>query len=205
MPTQAAERRLTAKGARRREAIVAAAAQALAERGYDGVSMSAIARRAGIAKSVIYDHFPSKARMYEAIVESRTRALVEHVRAALPPPGTEGRLRAGVDAYFEFLQDDPVAWRMLARDAPADPELLEVSRRLEAERSRALAGLMDKPRGAVHRRRKELFVALLATTIRGLSAWWHEHPDVPREEVVDAVMAIARSGIDRPGGPPGKS
>src|SRR3954463_8694108 len=92
-------RRRTARGTRSRERILAAAMSAFGERGYDGASMSAIAREAGVTKSVIYDHFPSKADLHKALVEQQARELHAHVTAAVA--GTAGetkRLRAGVDA-----------------------------------------------------------------------------------------------------------
>jgi AcrR family transcriptional regulator len=51
-------RRLSA--ARRRALILEAAARQFAAHGYSGASMTGIAAAAGIAPSVIYDHFGSK-------------------------------------------------------------------------------------------------------------------------------------------------
>jgi hypothetical protein len=40
------------------------------------------------------------------------------------------------------------------------------------------------------RERKEMRAEMLRTSIAGLARWWHEHPDVPRRRVVDAVMSL---------------
>jgi AcrR family transcriptional regulator len=208
-PTESTERlatarRLTARGERRRERILDAAMAVFAERGYDAASVAEIARRADISKSVIYDHFESKAGLYTALLTAQTTELAEHVEAAIPQPGTEGRLRAAVDAYFEFVERQPAAWVMLERDPPADPELLAIHRRLHEERVETLGALLtpEPPDDPELRRRKDLFKALLATAIHGLATWWHDHPDTPREEVVDAVMAVARSGAQGVASPP---
>jgi hypothetical protein len=34
----------------------------------------------------------------------------------------------------------------------------------------------------------------MGTTIRVFAAWWYEHRDVPREQVVEAIMDAARAG-----------
>src|SRR3954447_20271227 len=109
-------RRRTERGARSRERVLAAAMTAFGERGYEGASMSAIAREAGVTKSVIYDHFPSKAELHKALIEHQARELQAHVAEAVAAKDgetAEKRLRAGVDAYFRFVEAHPAAWTLL--------------------------------------------------------------------------------------------
>src|SRR6185437_2898799 len=56
--------------AERRERILRAALQAFARGGYGGVSMNEIASAAGVTKPVLYDHFPSKVKIYVTVLES---------------------------------------------------------------------------------------------------------------------------------------
>src|SRR5438034_5239947 len=51
-----------------REALLAAGAELFAERGYDGVPVTAIAQRAGVNKAMINYHFGGKRKLYLAIV-----------------------------------------------------------------------------------------------------------------------------------------
>jgi AcrR family transcriptional regulator len=172
-----------------------AARAAFAERGYDGASMSDIARRAGVAKSVIYDHFPSKAEMHKAILLSDTLELQAHVAAAVAEKreGTpQDRLEAGVDAYFRFVEEHPAAWSMLVRDPPADPDLLAYHGELERRSRESVAALfvpheIDDPR---LRERKQMLAELLRTAIRGLAHWWYDHPEIPRERLVATVASL---------------
>ena len=62
-----------------REAILEAATQCFAEKGYSGSNLDAIARRAGLTKGGIYTHFASKAALFIAIIgraydRARTKA-----------------------------------------------------------------------------------------------------------------------------------
>ena len=56
-------------GIRRRQQIVAAAAEAFAARGYDGASLRQIARDAGISAAALLRHFDSKEELLAAVLE----------------------------------------------------------------------------------------------------------------------------------------
>jgi AcrR family transcriptional regulator len=171
-----------------REKVLAAALELFGERGYHATSIADIGLRAGISKSVLYHYFGSKAGLYEAIAEMEGRALLERVAAAVPSDPDAPRLRAGVDEFFSFLAERPAAWRLLVRDPPADPELIAVHERIVGEREQALAQLLAQP---AKLERAEPAVSLVAAAIRAFAAWWYEHSDIPREQVVDAVMDVA--------------
>src|SRR4051812_5463068 len=170
--------------------VLEAGLELFGERGYHAVSVADIGGRAGIAKSVLYHHFGSKAGLFEAIAEQETGDLLDRVAAAVPDDPAEPRVRAGVDAYLEFFAERPATWRLLLRDPPADPELIDVHARLAADRERALAGLLA---GGDKLRVKPDRVGLTATAIRTFAAWWYGNRDVPRDEVVDAIMQVIQS------------
>jgi AcrR family transcriptional regulator len=139
---------------------------------------------------VLYHYFGSKAGLYAVIAETESRALLERVAAAVPRDPAAPRMRAGVTALLTFLAERPAAWRLLARDPPADPALIDVHERLARERGAALARLLAS---APKRERSGPQVELVGTAIRAFAAWWYEHRDVPQEQVVDAIMDVARA------------
>ncbi|ATU71613.1 TetR family transcriptional regulator [Komagataeibacter rhaeticus] len=55
--------------AAKRAQILAGAARVFAEHGYEGASMSGIARDAGVSKGTLYNYFDSKATLFSAFVE----------------------------------------------------------------------------------------------------------------------------------------
>ena len=174
-----------------RERVLEAGLELFGERGYHAASIAEIGERAGIAKSVLYHHFGSKAGLFEAIAETQTRDLLSHVASALPPDPSEPRLRAGLNAYLGFLAERPAAWRLLLRDPPADAALISVHERLAAERERALGELLA---GSEKLRDQGAAVGLTATAIRTFAAWWYEHREVPQADVIDAIMNVIRAG-----------
>jgi TetR/AcrR family transcriptional repressor of mexJK operon len=70
-------------------AIIAAAQDLFRERGYDGVTMEAVAAAAGVAKMTVYGHFHDKAALFEATIRAKGAAMLAGL-ADLPAVG--GRL-----------------------------------------------------------------------------------------------------------------
>ena len=180
------------------EKLLDAARELFGEQGYDATSIAEIGLRAGIAKSVLYHHFGSKAALYQAVIEADGSALVEAVAAAVPPPGGAGaRLRPGVDAYLRFLSEHPATWRLVLRDPPRDRELQRAHEAVARDVSAALRDLLADPGKA---KAKPQLVDLVALAVRVYAAWWHDHRRVPRKHVVEAIGDVAVAGARRLGG-----
>jgi AcrR family transcriptional regulator len=86
MATDAPKTRL--KGSQRRELIVDAALPEFAQRGYEAASVGRIARAAGVARTVLYDHFPSKHALFVKVLDAQEQTLLAYLRAALVSEGT---------------------------------------------------------------------------------------------------------------------
>ncbi|HEY3099304.1 MAG TPA: helix-turn-helix domain-containing protein, partial [Methylomirabilota bacterium] len=64
-----------------REALLAAGAELFADRGYDGVPVTAIAQKAGVNKAMINYHFGGKRKLYLTIVSATFADIVVRVEA----------------------------------------------------------------------------------------------------------------------------
>ena len=108
-------------------AVLDAAEALLAEQGYAGVSMEAVARRAGAGKPTLYRWWPSKAALLMEVYERRKTATL-----AEPPPGASAQadLGAMVASMIRFWQDTPAgqAFRSIVAEAQADPAALALLR-----------------------------------------------------------------------------
>lgn len=58
-----------------RERILEQALELFSEKGYDSVSVGEIARAVGIKAPSLYNHFPSKRAIFDAIVESTAHSM----------------------------------------------------------------------------------------------------------------------------------
>lgn len=194
-------RRLPA--AERRATILEAALDVFSRRGFQGASIDAIARRAGISKALIYEHFPSKQDLRAAVLEEHVSELFRRLAesAATDEPG-EVRLRAGVDAFLAFVEERRAGWRMIFRDA-ADPEVARVVAGLQEQVTLAVAALIaaDPAAASATDPNLDMAIEMLATLLTGavqsLALWWDDHPDVPRDRVTEVVMDFAWVGLDR--------
>jgi AcrR family transcriptional regulator len=200
--SDAPKRRL--KGPERRALIERAAAELFAERGYDGVSLEEIGEAAGVSRTVIYDHFPSKSALHARLCEDHAGRLLVHMaeRAAGEGPPLE-RMRTGIDAVLEFIENDPYAWRIMFSEMAADPERAELAHRLSGQATDAIAALVRANPAAAPliAERGDDFVDRFATFMRsgisGIAAWWFEHPDVPREQIRDEIVQLLWLGMQR--------
>ena len=178
-----------------RERVLEAGRAVFGSRGYDGSSIADIGRRAGIAKSVLYHYFGSKAGLYEAVLAEDAEQLVAAVAAAVPADGAEApRLRPGIDAFLLFLSEHRDTWQLLTRDPPADPELRAIHERVERSVSESLRSLLALPEKQLA---KPHLVDLVALAVRTFASWWHDHPEVPREEVLEAILDVAAAAATR--------
>jgi AcrR family transcriptional regulator len=93
------------RGARRYDEIVSAAAALFAERGFDGTSMNAIAKAAGITIGSIYQYFPNRDAVVDAVAEAYLaawRAEKHEALAHAQERTLHDFIRRGVLSLFEF-------------------------------------------------------------------------------------------------------
>ena len=194
-------RRLSA--ARRRELILQAAAGVFAEHGYHGASMTAIAAAAGIAPSVIYDHFSSKKDLHLELLTRHARAMVEATSRV--PAGRTGEelVRRGTEAFFAYVEQNRFAWRMLFRDPPADEQIAAIHAGIHPRGTAAIAALIHLapalrlPPGIPRERADQMIARAIKSGNDGLAAWWYEHPEVPRDQVVEIAVSLCWHGLAR--------
>ena len=77
----------------RRAQLLVAARDVFAAQGYHAAAMDDIAERAGVSKPVLYQHFPGKLELYQALLTTYADELVGQVEAALV--GHRGQRGAG--------------------------------------------------------------------------------------------------------------
>lgn len=197
-----ARRRLTA--AARRERILAAASELFGRDGYGRVSMAEIAAAAGITNPVVYDHFASKRDLYAELLGRQSQRLLEATTAVPGDATLEEAVRAGIAAFFAFVEEHPGAWRMLFRDAPADLEIDEAHRRAQADATGRLAevfgaraGRIIVPAGVSETQAQAMVAELAKSALNGLAGWWWSHRDVERAAVESLSFDLLWPGIAR--------
>jgi AcrR family transcriptional regulator len=103
----------SAVAANQRERILAAVASAAAELGYAEMNVEAITARAGVSRRTFYEHFKNKEDAFVAAYDLAVHNAVTQVRRAYLNETTAlERLRAGIEAYLQFVAADQQVARM---------------------------------------------------------------------------------------------
>jgi len=119
------------RSARTRAALLKAARELFAEKGFAQTGREEIAERAGVTRGALYHHFASKTDVAAAVVgELETELVSLVVTAAQRGKGMREQLHFGCRAYMDACADPTMA-RILA-DAPAVLGL-EACRALDAD------------------------------------------------------------------------
>jgi AcrR family transcriptional regulator len=119
------EDRVTAKGQRTRQELVAAARRVFERDGYAGTRVGDIAAEAGVAHGSFYTYFSSKKDAFLAVMGEVGQQFRE---AVVPPPG-EARADAyeALDRtnrrYLDAYRANSVIWALAEQVATIDPEI----------------------------------------------------------------------------------
>jgi AcrR family transcriptional regulator len=112
---------------KRRESIVAAAADLYASRGFRGASVADLAQQCGSSKSLIYHYFPSKDDILYEVMAEHLDALVDAADDAMRAGGARERLHALTIAFMRLYSGAQNSHKVLLNEL----DNLPPTRRLE--------------------------------------------------------------------------
>jgi AcrR family transcriptional regulator len=121
----------------RREQLLDVAKGLVADHGFHGVSIEAVARGAGITRPIVYRHFDDLAALLDALVERETLRALLQLRDVLP--GDVSDLLAAFEGYLGAVRSDPVTWQLVLVPPEGAPALLR--ERIAAGRAAVLERL----------------------------------------------------------------
>lgn len=106
----------------RRAQIVDGLLSVMASAGYEGATIVAIGKAAGLASGLVHYHFATKDEVLLALVERLVAGVMARYEARVTPTsGAQARLHAWIDAHVALGKDgDPravVAWSLVGAEA----------------------------------------------------------------------------------------
>ncbi len=138
---------------KRREQLIDAALSVIVQQGYEGVSIEAVAKVAGVTRPVIYDHFPNLASLLQALIEREERYALDQLAAIVPPAPQEGDppelFATGVRRFLDAVASRPDTWRIILLPPEGTPTI--VRQQVETNRAQVLERLQELVRWAVDR------------------------------------------------------
>ena len=202
--TQAGNVRPGGRTARTRAAVLEAALDELAERGWDQASVETIASRAGVHKTTVYRRWGSKDRL---VAEAREAAADQRIQ--IPDTGDiDQDLRALARAVLAILtsRDGAATVRALVAGAQDSPDVGRVVRRFWATRLAHVGPLVDR---AVSRGQlpngtdpDDLMRYLAAPLFHRLLVTAEPLTTATADQAAAVVQAAARAGVFLPACPP---
>lgn len=117
------------KDMEKRTAVLEAAMALFPSRGYDGVSMDAIAQAAGVSKLTVYSHFADKEALFGAAVTECCAQMLPH-RLFVPDPGlpVSEALFQIARPFVDLMMDERAIslHRVMIGQAGLNPRLTEI-------------------------------------------------------------------------------
>jgi AcrR family transcriptional regulator len=157
----------------RREQLIDAALSVIAKQGYEGISVEAVARAAGVTRPVVYDHFPNLAELLQTLIAREEQRSLEQLADVVPDldygdDPVEALVR-GVQLFLEAVSQRPTTWRLILLPFQGTPSI--VREHVESNRSRILERIERFVDSAVTRGDlpRDLDVELCARTLRDLA------------------------------------
>ncbi len=104
-------------GAETREKLLNAAEKLFIERGFDGCSVSDIARRSKTAKGHLYYYFKNKESLFDAVLDRHlTAQRLALAEAAAASGNMREKVHSTLDAYVNFIEKNPGFPKLIQRE-----------------------------------------------------------------------------------------
>lgn len=181
----------------RRAQLLTAALEVFTAAGYHAAAMDEIADRAGVSKPVLYQHFPSKLDLYLAVLDLHVDSLVYTIQRAIASTHDNAdRVRATVDAYFNFIEEEGEAYRLLFEsDMNVEPAVRERLSRMTYYCAAAVSAIIAADTGIPEEAAMLLGVGLIGTAQFTARYWLERDGRVPRKAAADLVANLQWRGI----------
>ncbi|HEY2259468.1 MAG TPA: TetR/AcrR family transcriptional regulator [Solirubrobacteraceae bacterium] len=181
----------------REQLILQVAGEVFADGGYERASMDGIADLAGVSKPMLYAYFGSKEGLYLTYIERTGGELVQRLVGA--DSVDEGdRLRAVIGEFLAFVEEHGNGWTVLFRELNTSRPVAEQVAQLRAEIVDEVRRMLEGGgswRWGLAAPASEGIAEAIVGAGEALANWWLNHRDVPREDVAEWYVGLARAAI----------
>jgi AcrR family transcriptional regulator len=207
-PSEPAERQHRRSPAELRALILDSARAEFGANGYSATTNRDVAHRAGVALSVLYRHFETKADLFsEAVLEPFVRGFeqlgADWLRQLGEPLGDEDLMRVFIRDIHDNLRANQHALDQMLFGRAELPEPMLARIRIAFEKLvtelRLMTELEARRRGWMSTDGVDMSVRVLLGMIIGMSSYsWMLAPDRKDEDVVDGMVRVGLFGMTRP-------
>jgi len=187
--------RLTAVA--RRAQLIEIGREVFAERGYGATSVEEIATRAKVSKPILYDHFGGKEGLYAVVVDRELEHIVKRISKAVATGSPRARLEQATLAYLTYVQERPLGFAVLLRDAPQQQRSGEMPALMYDLADRVGDVFTEQFREAGYDPKSApVYAHALVGMVAFVGQWWTESDKPPSvESVASHIAALAWKGL----------
>lgn len=127
----------------RRDDVLAAGTVEFVERGFSSVSVTDIAKRAGMTPAAVYYHFPTKEDVLLALVGRTGDAITDLCAGAIEAAAVEDAVPALIDRFLAWMDSHPADARLYYQSSQGATADVEALRR--EQRSHQVTALLNGP------------------------------------------------------------
>jgi len=180
--------------------IIGIAEHLFGELGFANTTMDMVAQAAGITKPVIYDHFGSKEGLLAAVIDQARDELTGEIQQAWREvahlDSAEASFRAGLVAYFTFMDAHAAGWRGLVRNGVSGIASTSIESARDMQALAVQQSLRHFPQlAAVPAPMLECTIEGLVGACERISIWRADRDDITPAAAADIVMAMCWSGL----------
>ena len=181
----------------RREQLLASAQEVFVARGYHAAAMDEIAEKAGVSKPVLYQHFPSKLDLYLALLEQSSEELVARVQEALDSTDdNQRRVRAAIDVYFGFVDDESAAFRLVFEsDLTSEPAVAGIVEGADLQCALAISHVITADTDLPENQSMLMAMGLVGMAQTSARFWLRERGSIPRDQASKMLSVLAWRGV----------
>lgn len=187
--------------AQREAQILTVAEQVFAELGYQATTMDEIAERVGVTKPLIYDYFGSKDGLLVACVDKARTELADvteaAVRALPEETSLQDILRAGIVAFFGFIDGHVLAFRVIHTEHAAAAGAGADIERIRAQQSAVVVNSLRRSPQlvGVPPLLLEGYAEVIIGACERVAVWRTHRDDISADDATDFVMSAVWHGL----------
>jgi AcrR family transcriptional regulator len=178
----------------RREQLLRIGAELFAARPYDDVWIEEVAELAAVSRGLLYHYFATKRDFFAAVVRAEADRILRMTETD-PELTVPDQVAAGLDAYFDYVEQNTAGYRVLHRAAvSADHDIRGIVEGSFAEQERRALGRLrvaDKHANIVR-----LLVRGWLAFVVAVCLDWLEHPSVSRAQLRDLCAETLLAALD---------
>jgi AcrR family transcriptional regulator len=172
----------------RRDQLIRKGIELLGQHGYEEMSITELARAAGISKGLLYHYFPTKSEFVVAVFRQAREEIEQLMTIGDPSLDPAERLDASIDAFLRYAEEHAAGFQALARarsgeDAAIRAELLEGRRRRVSQLIDEVAARAGADRASIESPALEAALDGWLSFAETVIVRWLSERRVTREEV----------------------